>query len=115
MWRLYMPLLIGFAGQRRIGKDTASNHLYDLLNKTKVLGEWKRGSFGLAVKKILSEHFNVSLEFIEEWKVKDEAPPGFDGPIRDGLTKIGDGWRDTKADIWIRKLLDDNKNNLIIS
>jgi hypothetical protein len=101
---------IGFGGQYRSGKDAASDHLYARLS-----GKWKRASLGHAVKKIFAEHFNVSMEFIEEWKVKEEVPPGFNCPLRDGLIKIGDGWRDTKADIWIRKLFDNNKDNLIIS
>lgn len=108
-----MPLVIGFGGQFRSGKDSAADYLCEKLNQRNL--NWKRGSLGSNVKKIFSEHFGVSLEFIEEWKVKNEAPPGFNGPIRDGLIKIGDGWRDTKNDIWINKLFSNNKDNLIVS
>ena len=107
--------LIIFSGQKRSGKDSASDYLYKRLNELGYLGIWKRASLGIEVKKIFAEHFGVSLEFIEEWKVKEEIPEGFNGLIRDGLTKIGDGWRETKEDIWIRKLFDNNKDNLIIS
>ena len=110
-----MPLVVGFAAQARAGKDTAADHLCEKLNEMGMLGEWKRASLGLNVKKIFAEHFGVTLEFIEEWKTKPEPPPGFNGPVRDGLTKIGDGWRDTRSDIWINKLFAGNKNNLIIS
>ncbi len=110
-----MPFSVGFGGQKRNGKDAASDHLFLKLNEYKKLGEWKRGSLGHAVKQIFADHFGVSLELIEEWKTKDEVPEGFDGPIRNGLTQIGDGWRNTKSDIWIRKLFDGNKDNLVIS
>ena len=110
-----MPLVCAFAGQFRIGKDSAADYLCENLNESGILGSWKRASLGYNVKKIFSEHFGVSLEFIEEWKVKNFPPPGFDGPIRDGLTKIGAGWRDTKNDIWIEKLFANNTQNLIIS
>lgn len=109
-----MPLVIGFAGQARNGKDAGADYLNAELNRIG-LGQWKRASLGLNVKKIFAEHFNVSLEYIEEWKVKTEFPPGFNGLLRDGLTKIGDGWRDTKPDIWIRKLCEHNTDNLIVS
>ena len=110
-----MPLVIGFAGQARCGKDTASDYLCESLNESGMLGPWKRASLGFNVKKIFAEHFGVTLEFIEEWKVKDYPPEGFDGPIRMGLTQIGDGWRNTKSDIWINKLFAKNHQNLIIS
>jgi hypothetical protein len=109
-----MPFAVGFASQYRNGKDTAADYLQPKLNEIG-LGTWKRGSLGSNVKKIFAEHFNVSLEFIEEWKVKQEPPPGFAGLLRDGLTKIGDGWRDTKPDIWIRKLFENNDDNLVVS
>lgn len=110
-----MPFSVGFGGQKRNGKDAASDHLFALLNKNGEFTQWKRGSLGHAVKQIFADHFGVTLEFIEEWKTKDEIPEGFNGPIRTGLTKIGDAWRDTKADIWIRKLFDGNRDNMVIS
>jgi hypothetical protein len=113
---MHSPFLVSCAGQYRSGKDTLTSYLINKLNEHKKLGEWKHGSFGLFVKKIFSEHFNVSLDFIEEWKVKiNEIPPGFDQPLRDGLTMIGDGWRKQKKTIWIDKLLTDNKDNLVIA
>ncbi len=49
--------------------------------------------------------FNVSWDFIEEWKRKDEIPPGFDLNIRKGLQHIGDGFRKIQNDVWIRTAL----------
>jgi hypothetical protein len=104
-----MPFVIGFAAQARNGKDIAADYL------VKKLDNFKRASLASAVKKIMSENFHVTLEFIEEWKTKDYPPPGFDGPVRECLTKIGDSWRDTKKDIWIQKLFSGNQSNLICS
>jgi hypothetical protein len=79
------------------------------------MGDWQRASLGLAVKEIFAEHFGVSLEFIEEWKVREDIPTGFDAPIRMGLTTIGDAWRNIKRDIWIQKLFSRHRGNLVIS
>ena len=54
-------------------KENMDDHIKKL-NEYGKLGLWKYGSFGLAVKKIFAEHFNVTLEFIEEWKVKIHGP-----------------------------------------
>jgi len=107
-----MPIVIGFGGQKRNGKDVAADYLCSRLNELGAFGTWGRGSLGHNVKKIFSEHFGVSLDFIEEWKTKDEAPPGFSGPVRMGLTAIGDAWRNTKEDIWISKLFKEHTDNL---
>jgi len=109
------PRFIGLGSQMRMGKDTAADHLLKRLNETKILGPWFRGSFAKEVKKLFCETFNVSPEFIEEWKVKTEIPPGFAMPIRDGLTIIGNGFRDIQRDVWIKKLFENNSANLVIS
>lgn len=109
------PFIVSCAGQYRSGKDTVAEYLIKKLNEYGELGAWKHGSFGISVKKIFAENFGVSLEFIEEWKTKiNETPPGFDRPLRDGLTMIGDGWRQQRKTIWIDKLLTNNKDNLVI-
>lgn len=110
-----MPYIVGCAAQARNGKDTVVAHLLKRLNSYEKLGQWKKGSFGIAVKKIFAENFEVSLEFIEEWKVKTEIPPGFDRPLRDGLTMIGSEWRFQRKTIWIDKLLTNNEGNLLIA
>lgn len=110
-----MPYILGLAGQARAGKDSAADYLVQRLNDLSVLKSWIRGSLAHSVKKIFAENFGVSLEFIEEWKTKTEIPEGFNAPIRDGLTKIGDGWRDMKHDIWMSKLFEHNDRNLVVS
>src|SRR5581483_588554 len=52
---------------------------------------------------------------IEEWKVREDIPEGFNGQIRNGLTMIGDGWRNLREDIWIKNLFENNTDNLVIS
>lgn len=113
-----MPKIIGFYAQYQSGKDLAADYLCDKLNEMNE-DKWYRGSLGKAVKAIFGEHFGFTAEEIEYWKVKTETPPGLNGPLRDGLTKIGDGWRDTKQDIWINKLFGPGgfgeNRNLVVS
>ena len=86
---------IGVAGQKRQGKDVLGDHL------VKILPGFERAAFAKNVKRIFCETFNVSYEFVEEWKTKDEPPPGFDLPIRKGLQFIGDGFRKIQGNIWV--------------
>lgn len=88
--------VIGFAGQLSSGKDTAADYLADKLGLP-----WKRIGFAHAVKKVFMDTFDVSWDFIEEWKRKDEIPPGFNTTVRKGLQYIGDGFRQIRQDIWI--------------
>lgn len=115
--------IIGIFGQLGNGKDEVANCLVKKLN-----GEWGDGpfihDFGVgppkwyrlgfadAVKKVFMESFNVSWDFIEEWKRKDEVPPGFDLNVRKSLQHIGDGFRKIQSDVWIRKAM---KSHAVIS
>jgi hypothetical protein len=103
--------IIGIFGQMKNGKDETANYLVKKLNENK----WKRIGFADAVKKVFMDSFNISLEFIEEWKRKDEPPPGFDLNVRKSLQHIGDGFRKIKSDIWIDIALRNNDKDLVIS
>lgn len=97
------------------GKDTVANYLVKKLNVDALYREdqWKRIGFADALKKVFMSSFNVSLEFIEEWKRKDEPPPEFDLNIRKSLQQIGDGFRQIQADVWIRTALRNNHSMVI--
>ena len=103
------------------GKDSLCDYLVDRLNKPAwhrtqpLYPAWYRASFASNVKRIFCETFGVTLEFVEEWKRKDEIPPGFQMPVRQGLIFIGDGFRSIQPNIWIDLLLKNNTKNLIIS
>jgi hypothetical protein len=86
--------IIGVAAMAQNGKDTAANYL------AKKLG-FNRSAFALAVKNVFCESFDVDMQFIEEWKVKNECPPGFDMPVRKALQFIGDGFRQIRSNIWV--------------
>ena len=103
-------------GQLASAKDTVANCLVEKLNNDTTLLEdkWKRIGFADAVKKVFMSSFDVTLEFIEEWKRKDEIPPNFDLNIRKSLQHIGDGFRKIQSDVWIRTALR-NKFNMVIS
>lgn len=113
------PYLIGCASQFNNGKDTLCDYLAYKLNQKCIdkVGHdcWTRASFASNVKRVFADTFEVSYQFIEEWKRKEECPPGFDMPVRPALCFIGDGFRSIKANIWIDLLLKDNKRNLIVS
>lgn len=90
--------VVGIGGQMRAGKDTLADYLI-----TKLSDEWERMAFAWALKDTFAENFDVSREWIEEWKVKDEIPPGFLIPVRQGLQFVGDGFRKIKPTIWLDK------------
>ncbi len=104
---------IGIAGQKRVGKTTLAKYLASkLLQKLPVpahgggvyeLGPWGQGSFAGEVKRIFCETFNKDLVFVEEWKVKNEIPPGMAMTVRQALVAIGDGFRKIQPDIWIER------------
>jgi hypothetical protein len=111
-----MAFVIGVAAQAQMGKDTLADRLQEKLNerltnnRNKSLSEsewnesafsWERSAFASNVKKVYADTFGVDQDFIEEWKVKDEIPPGFDMPVRKGLQFIGDGFRKIKSLIWV--------------
>jgi hypothetical protein len=100
--------IIGIFAQLAGGKDTVANHLVQTLNGFGLdTPRWFRLGFADAVKKVFMESFGVTWDWIEEWKRKDEVPPGFDLTVRKGLQHIGDGFRKIQADVWIRKAMQD--------
>lgn len=104
--------IISCAGQMGMGKDTLCDYLVDLLNENGNI-PWQRAAFADAVKNTFCTAFNVTREFIENWKRSPEAPPGFKMPIRKGLQNIGDGFRQIVDDIWIQIALRTDKNIII--
>lgn len=100
--------IIGIFSQLAGGKDSTANYIVKQLGN-----HWKRIGFADAVKKVFMNSFDVTWEFIEEWKRKDEIPPGFDLNIRKGLQHIGDGFRKIQNDVWIRTALRNNTNMVI--
>lgn len=126
------------SGMARMGKDTLANYLCPAINEqlevqlkkdlekfvnaeNKVAFnlanymKYYRCSFAAKVKQIFADAFNVDLDFIEEWKVKDEIPEGFEVPVRTGLKEIGSGFRKIQKHIWIRTLFEDKRPNKVIS
>lgn len=86
--------VVGVAGQYRNGKDCVADYLAMNLG-------WERSAFAKNVKQVFMDTFDVSWDFVEEWKVKPDPPPGFKMPIRQGLQFIGDGFRKIQGNIWI--------------
>lgn len=95
-----MAFVIGVAGQAQMGKDTLADRLQEVLNWNSEV-QWQRAAFAHGVKEVYADTFGVSREFIEEWKVKDEVPPGFDMTVRKSLQFIGDGFRQIRSSVWV--------------
>lgn len=101
-------MIIGVAGQFRQGKDKASDHIADRMG----LG---RDAFAFGVKSVFCEYFGVDMDFVERWKVVDEAPPGFLLSVRRSLQLIGDGFRTIKDDVWIEALFRRSCDKVVVS
>lgn len=96
-------IFIGVAGNKQFGKDTLADYLQHRILDT-AHQTLERSSFAKKLKEIFCDAFNVDSDFIEKWKVLDEIPDGFGCSVRDGLKKIGNGFRDIKMDVWISHL-----------
>jgi len=105
--------VIAAYGQCANGKDTMCDYIMPFLQES-TNDTWERGAFANAVKDTFCRAFNVDRDFLEKWKRIDQAPDGFLIPIRQGLQKIGDGFRQIVPDIWIQIALRGEKN-LVIS
>jgi hypothetical protein len=105
--------IITLSAQCQNGKNLASAYLVKRLNELYPNNPFSEEAFAFNVKRIYAETFDVSYEFIEEWKSKPEPPPGFDLPVRKGLQLIGDGFRKIKDSIWI-DLVFRTQNNKVI-
>ena len=102
--------LIAFSGQIDSGKTSASKYLTSRL--TEITGQnWTIMSYAYNVKDIFCRTFNVTREFVEEWKRKDESPPGFDQSVRKSLIFIGDGYRQIQSHYWVNLLEKELINN----
>jgi len=93
-------MLVGVSGQLRNGKDEIADYLSLRL-------EGYRFAFATAVKEVFCQAFGVDMDFVEEWKVKDSPPPGFDATVRTALQMIGDGFRKVKSTIWVDRCFED--------
>ena len=96
--------VVGVGGRARSGKDTLGGYLLERLNAIGELGRWERRKFAAPIKRIFMDVFGVDENFLETWKTLNEAPPGFQMPVRPCLTVIGDGFRHMKPTVWIDKL-----------
>jgi len=107
--------VIGVAGQARFGKDCLADRLVEKLN-VKIQHKddlWRRVGFADNVKRVYCENFDVTNDFIEEWKVKQEIPVGFDMQVRQSLQFIGDGFRKIRKNIWVDLVFRDAKPKAI--
>ena len=84
--------LVAIAGQARMGKDTLGALL---------CGDLPRLAFSTRVKQTMCELYDVTPEWIEKWKTRDEVPPQFQVTCRRALQIIGDELRTIRSSVWI--------------
>ena len=103
-----MKNIICFFSQKQFGKDSAADHLVEVLGS-----EWKRAAFADEIKNSFCDLFDVTRDFIEEWKENPDAHPGFNMSCRGALQFIGDGFRTIKDSVWIDMALDRHKQMIL--
>jgi len=92
-------------GQISSGKNYISDLLHPNLVYPKLRLHSHKIAFADEVKDTLCGLKQVTREFIEFWKRKEEIPPGFSITMRESLILIGDVLRKIDPDIWIKHVL----------
>lgn len=108
-----MAQVIACSGQAQNGKDTVADRLCAKLNEQNPAVPWTRAAFASNVKKVYCDTFGVDMAFVEEWKVKNEIPPGFEMTVRQALQFIGDGFRKIRSTIWLDLTFRDKGKKII--
>jgi len=104
--------VVAISGKKQSGKDTLCDLLQPKLDKLGV-GRWSRIAFADGVKDVLCRVLGVNREFVEEWKTKDEVPPGWEMTVREAMINIGDRFREIKPTIWMDLVFRRRGNKLI--
>jgi hypothetical protein len=97
--------LFCISGQMRSGKNVTGDHISLKLGIN-------TASFARPVKDIFCNTFGVGLDFVENWKVKEESPPGFNKPVRQSLQFIGDGFRSINPNVWVDYAFSNNPKDV---
>jgi hypothetical protein len=106
---------VGIAGRARSGKDSLGGHLIRRLNEVGNLGKWERRGVADPVKRIFMDVFGVDEIFVENWKTRGEPPAGFQLPVRECLTLIGDGFRHMRPTVWIDFLYQSSRGSQVVT
>lgn len=93
------------SGQMRSGKNAVGEYISSQLGI-------ETASFAKPVKEIFCNTFGVDLEFLENWKVKNTPPPGFQKTVRQSLQFIGDGFRSINPNVWVEYAFSNNSFNI---
>ena len=99
-----MTLIIGIAGRARVGKDTFADYLQKYATSERKLNV-NIYSFAVAVKQVIGDTFDISMEMIEKYKITDEPYPETHMTMRKMLQFVGDGFRKFKDTVWIEKVV----------
>lgn len=90
-----IPPLIGIMGVKRAGKDTIA----DFLCQSKY--KYTKTAFAHKLKKTVADLFRLTLDEIEQQKIKDHPYGNLKIPVRETLIKIGELCRQIDPDVWL--------------
>lgn len=91
-----------------MGKDTVCDMM-------QTLGNFEKRSFGMQLKRLLSETFDIPLNEIESFKTSKENHPKLDVNMRVALQKIGQTFRDINQNVWVDLTLRNCPQNAIFT
>lgn len=100
-----VPKFICIFGQMNNGKSTIARMLRQSLenNIQKVNRVAVINAFSNPIKEQVAEVMGVSREWLEQWKNKNELPPGWGKTVRQVLQEVGEYWRTVNPDVWINQ------------
>lgn len=111
--KFHFPV-VSIGGQMNSGKNHIADLLYPNLVYPKLHLHCEKIAFADEVKNTLCRLKNITRDFIEFWKRKEEIPPGFSITMREALILIGDGLQQIDPKIWINHVLPPNCPLLIV-
>jgi len=91
-----------------MGKDTVCDMM-------QTFGTFHKRSFGMQLKRLLSETFDISLDEIETFKTSKENHPKLDVHMRVALQNIGQTFRDINQNVWVDLALRNCPENTIFT
>lgn len=91
--------MIGLCAQSRMGKDTVAEIILE------IEPEYCTTAFGIELKKLISNYFDIPLNEIEEYKTRSDVHPNISVTMRQTLQLIGQTMRQVSPDVWVKNAL----------
>lgn len=90
-------MIIAIFGQKENGKTELAHMI-----RSKLPVNYMIGAFAHPIKHYVCSMTGVTMEYLDEWKNKDEPPPGWTKTVREVLQFVGEGMRQyVSKTMWI--------------